>query len=141
MAEDAASHNGWADNSAGAGEGYVSYRAAVLIVTIPALILAAGAFLRSVPGEWSQNALLAWGAVSLGLLAGQATDTLYLAAIGLVLGFVALAVGGAVGLGVLAAVYAGAAAAALAGALAMPWPVAAVLAAACAAGAARGVIH
>lgn len=116
-------------------------RAVLAVVVAPALLLAAGALLRSVPGEWSQSALLAWAAVSLGFLAGRTADTLGVAVMAPILGFFALALGGAVGLIALSAVYAGVAVATVAGVLAVPWPVAALLASACAAGAARSLIH
>ena len=120
----------------------MSDRATVLLLAIPALVLAGGALLRSVPGEWSQSALLAWAAVGLGFLSGQASGSApMLGAAGLLLGFLALALGGAVGLGVLAALYLALTAASLIGLVASPWFVAALLAAACAAGAIRALIY
>lgn len=116
-------------------------RTTLLILAIPAVALAVGALLRSVPGEWSQSALLAWTAVSLGFLLGQAGETTLLAAAGLASGFLVLAVGGTAGLGLLAAVYAVVVVLALTGVVAVFWPTAAVLAVSCAAGAARGLIH
>jgi len=64
-----------------------------------------------------------------------------LGAAGLLLGFLALALGGTVGLGVLAALYLALTAASLIGLVASPWFVAALLAAACAAGAIRALIY
>jgi len=119
----------------------VSDRATLLILALPALVLAAGSFLRSVPGEWCQTALLAWTAVGLGFVAGRVSETQPLAAVGLGLGFLALAVGGVVGLTGLAVVYVAVAAAAVAGVLTWPWPIAALLGFACAAGAARSLVQ
>lgn len=116
-------------------------RTTTLLLGIPALILAGGALLRSVPGEWSQSALLAFAAVALGFVTGQLVGATPLAALGLALGFVALAVGGATGLTGLAVVYGVLAAAAFAGTITAPWPAALVLAAACAVGAGRGLLH
>jgi len=116
-------------------------RALVLVVAVPALALAAASLLRSVPGEWSQSALLAWAAVSLAYLGGQAAVPLGVAVAALALAFAALALGGATGLLVLVATGLTLAAAALAGVVTAPWPAAALLAPACAIGAARPLIH
>ena len=119
----------------------MSDRATSLLLVIPAAVLAFGALLRSVPGEWSQSALLAWAAVGLGFLSGQSGSTPALAGLGLTLGFAVLALGGQPGLVALAAVYAALAIAAMLGVVVVPWPVAALLAGACALGAARSLVH
>jgi hypothetical protein len=119
-------------------------RATVVIVVAPALLLALASLLRSVPGEWSQSALLAWAAVAAAYLAGGAGGAgapLAQTAVGLGLAFAALATGGAWGLLLLTAMSLAATAAALAGGLAVAWPATALLAAACALGAARDLIH
>jgi hypothetical protein len=116
-------------------------RATVVIVVAPALLLALASLLRSVPGEWSQSALLAWAAVAAAYLAGGAGAPLAQTAVGLGLAFAALATGGAWGLLLLTAMSLAATAAALAGGLAVAWPATALLAAACALGAARDLIH
>jgi len=118
-----------------------SERAVVVILVAPALLLALASLLRSVPGEWSQSALLAWTAVAAAYLAGAVGAPVAATAAGLVLAFAALALGGAWGLLLLAAMGLAATAAALAGGLALAWPATALLAAACALGAARDLIR
>ena len=117
----------------------MSERFTTVLTVAPALVLAAGSFLRSVPGEWSQGALLAWAAISLSFLAGQ-TTTLP-AWIGLTLGFVAIAVGGVPALVGLCVVYLSAVTASLLGVLPIPWVAAAGLALACGLGSLRDLVH
>jgi len=117
----------------------LSERFTTVLTVAPALVLAAGSFLRSVPGEWSQGALLAWAAVSLSYLAGQTTTVP--ASIGLTLAFVAIAVGGVPALVGLCVVYLFALTASLLGAVHIPWVAAACLALACGLGSLRDLVH
>lgn len=108
----------------------------------PTLLLAAGVFLRHVPGEWSRAALLAWAAVLLAYLAGQMPPgaASWSGVVGLAIAFAALAVGGSAGLGLLALAFALLAAAGLAGIVAAPLGLCLVTAAATAAAAWREAI-
>lgn len=117
----------------------MSERFTTVLTVTPALMLAAGSFLRSVPGEWSQGALLAWAAVSLSFLAGQTTTVP--ASIGLTLAFVAIAVGGLPALVGLCVVYLLALTASLLGVLHIPRAAAAGLALACGLSSLRELVH
>ena len=70
-------------------------------LTIPAVLLGVGSWLRHVPGEWSRAALLAWSIVVYAFLVGLvAAAAMPVGAImaALLGGFAALAVGGTYGL-------------------------------------------
>ena len=70
-------------------------------LTIPAVLLGVGSWLRNVPGEWSRAALLAWSIVVYAFLVGLvAAAAMPVGAImaALLGGFAALAVGGTYGL-------------------------------------------
>lgn len=109
---------------------------ASVLLLLPSLLLAGGSLLRSVPGEWSRSALLAWSAVLLAHLAAQiaAPDLAWLRPLFLVPAFAALVLGATPGLVVAALALA---ALALSPSLPAPGWVPALAALAAALGAAR----
>jgi hypothetical protein len=91
---------------------------------VPVLVLGLGAWLRHLPGEWSQAALLAWTGLLLAFVSALAWPPglgPWLPALGLVAAMLALVMGGWVGLALLATAHLSIAAAALAGLAGVPW--------------------
>lgn len=82
----------------------------LLVLGAPLLVFGVGAWLRDVPGEWSQGALLAYGAIVITFLCGQAnqmSNSVSWLLVGLPLAFSALLLGGASGLLLLGALFVG----------------------------------
>lgn len=116
-----------------------SAKAALLLT--PALLLAGGAWLRSVPGEWSRSALLAWVAVALAHLAGTGAAGPAAAWLVLPLAFLALALGGTAGLGLASAMLGVIALLAVSGFVPGPWWGPALLAVCALIGAVAGLVR
>lgn len=94
------------------------------VLLVPVLVLGLGAWLRHLPGEWSQAALLAWAALLLAHVSALAWPSgmgPWLPALGLVTAFLAMVAGGWVGLGLLAAAHLAIAVAAMASLAGVPW--------------------
>ena len=91
---------------------------------VPVVVLGIGAWLRHLPGEWAQAALLAWAALLLAhasALAWPQDFAPWLPALGLAVAFLAVASAGWIGLALLAVAHLLIAAAALAGIAQLPW--------------------
>ena len=92
---------------------------------VPLIAFGLGAWLRDVPGEWSQGALLAYGAVVVGFLCGQTIHHTHgnnWLLIGMPFAFLALLLGGANGLILLGALFVGGCVLSLTGvAPSLPW--------------------
>lgn len=119
-----------------------------LVGAAPLLVLSAVGLFGHAPGEWGRAALLAYAAVLLGCLGGMAIPGFaevpwlgrLVAATAVGTGFVALSVGGAAGHWVIAAGHAAFALVCLARPeVALPWPLAALAAAAAVLAAVRTV--
>lgn len=113
------------------------------VLVVPAVALGAAAWLRHLPGEWSQAALLGWTALLLAHASSLAWPPdlgPWLPALGLVLAFLAVATGGWVGLALLAVAFLLLAVAALAGVAQLPWWAAGLIALASGAAAIRTLL-
>lgn len=115
-----------------------------IALVLPSVILGAGSLARSVPGEWSQAALLSWAALLLtylGVAAGPGPPGAWPSILCLAGAFLALSLGGWAGLGLIAVAHLLLALTTHTGATATPWWPAALTGTAAAVAAIRGWLH
>jgi len=102
----------------------------LIVLGAPLIVFGLGAWLQDVAGEWSQSALLAYGAVTVAFLCGHAMQSDNGSSwllIGLPLAFLALLLGGANGLFLLGVLFAAGCVLGLAGlSPSLPWIVCAL---------------